>query len=114
MRPDLKRLPARFYRSDSGREPVREWLKSLDAADRRIIGEDIKDVEFSWPMGMPLVRSLGRDLWEVRSRIPDGRIARVIFHISGGEMILLHGFIKKTQQTPHQDLALADRREIGV
>jgi hypothetical protein len=59
----LKRLPARFYRSNAGREPVREWLKSLDAADRRVIGEDIKDVEFSWPIGMPLVRSLGRDIW---------------------------------------------------
>jgi hypothetical protein len=59
MNTGLKRLPARFYRSDSGREPVREWLKSLDAEDRRIIGEDIKDVEFSWPIGMPLVRSLG-------------------------------------------------------
>jgi hypothetical protein len=58
----LKRLPARFYRSDTGREPVREWLKSLEAGDRRIIGEDIKDVEFSWPIGMPLVRSLGRDI----------------------------------------------------
>jgi len=60
----LKRLPARFYRSDSGQEPVREWLKSLDAEDRRIIGEDIKDVEFAWPIGMPLVRSLGRELWK--------------------------------------------------
>lgn len=59
----LKRLPARFYRSDSGREPVREWLQSLDAVDRRIIGEDIKDVEFAWPIGMPLVRSLGGSTW---------------------------------------------------
>jgi hypothetical protein len=58
-----KRLPARFFRLDSGREPVREWLKGLDLADRRIIGEDLKDVEFAWPIGMPLVRALGRDLW---------------------------------------------------
>ena len=53
----LKRLPARFYRSDAGREPVREWLKDLDLEDRKAIGEDVKDVEFSWPIGMPLVRS---------------------------------------------------------
>ena len=66
MKTGLKRLPARFYRSDTGREPVREWLKSLDAGDRRIIGADIKDVEFSRPIGMPLVRSLGREIWEVR------------------------------------------------
>src|SRR5713226_10421153 len=100
MNPGLKRLPARFYRSDSGREPVREWLKSLDAEDRRIIGEDIKDVEFSWPIGMPLVRALGRGLWEVRSDLTQGRIARVLFCIHESRMLLLHGFIKKTQKTP--------------
>jgi len=61
-----KRLPAFFYRFDGGREPVREWLKSLQLEDRKAIGEDIKEVEFSWPLGMPLVRSLGRELWEVR------------------------------------------------
>ena len=92
MRTGLKRLPARFYRLDSGREPVREWLKGLDVADRRAIGEDIKDVEFAWPIGMPLVRSLGRDLWEVRSSLPHGRIARVIFCVEPDCMVLLHGF----------------------
>jgi phage-related protein len=114
MKPDLKRLTARFYRSDSGREPVREWLKSLDEADRRIIGEDIKDVEFSWPIGMPLVRSLGRDLWEVRSSLPHGRIARVLFCVAPNCMVLLHGFMKKTQKTPKQDIDLALRRKKGV
>jgi hypothetical protein len=69
VNPGLKRLPARFYRSDSGREPVREWLKKLVPEDRKIIGEDIKDVEFAWPIGMPLVRSLGHGLWEVRSNL---------------------------------------------
>src|SRR5258708_5855868 len=84
MTPGLKRLPARFYRSDAGREPVREWLKSLDLEDRKAIGEDVKDVEFSWPIGMPLVRSLGHELWEVRSRLARGRIARVIFCVEQG------------------------------
>jgi len=110
----LKRLPAQFYRSDSGREPVREWLKSLDAEDRRIIGEDIKDVEFSWPIGMPLVRSLGRKLWEVRSRLPHGRIARVIFCVEKDCMVLLHGFMKKTQKTPAQEIDLALKRKKGT
>ena len=72
MQPALKRLPARFYRADSGREPVREWLKALDQEERKVIGEDIKDAEFSWPIGMPLIRSLGHDLWEVRSNLPRG------------------------------------------
>jgi len=112
MNDSLKILPARFFKTASGTEPVREWLKGLDKEDSRIIGGDIRTVEYGWPIGMPVCRSIKgyRDLWEVRSRISDGRIARVIFHVSGGEMILLHGFIKKTQQTPHQDLELADRR----
>jgi phage-related protein len=110
----LKRLPARFYRSDSGREPVREWLKGLDAADRRIIGKDIKDVEFAWPIGMPLVRSLGRDIWEVRSSLPLGRIARVLFCVEREGMVLLHGFMKKTQKTPKQDIDLALARKKGT
>jgi len=114
MKTGLKRLPARFYRSDAGREPVREWLKSLDAADRRVIGEDIKDIEFSWPIGMPLVRSLGRDIWEVRSSLPHGRIARVLFCVEQECMALLHGFMKKTQKTPQQDLDLAIMRKKGT
>ena len=113
MDPALKRLPARFYRSNSGREPVREWLRKLDAEDRKILGEDIKDVEFSWPIGMPLVRALGRELWEVRSNLPRGRIARVLFCVEAECMVLLHGFIKKTQKTQQSDLDLALRRKKG-
>jgi phage-related protein len=114
MTPGLKRLPAHFYRSDSGREPVREWLTGLEAEDRKVIGGDIKDVEFSWPIGMPLVGSLGRELWEVRSRLPRGRIARVLFGVEQGRMVLLHGFIKKTQKTPRHDLDLALKRRKGA
>lgn len=106
----MKRLPAAFYQLPSGREPVRDWLKALDDDDRKIIGEDIKDVEFSWPIGMPLVRPLGKGLWEVRSDITQGRIARVLFFIQDGRMVLLHGFIKKTQKTPDADLELATKR----
>jgi phage-related protein len=113
MNPGLKRLPARFYRLDSGREPVREWLKELDPEDRKIIGEDIKDVEFAWPIGMPLVRGLGDGLWEVRSSLTRSKISRVVFTVEHGAMVLLHGFIKKTQKTPKQDLDLALKRKKG-
>lgn len=111
LAPNLKRVPARFYRTDMGREPVREWLRSLEPEDRRVIGEDIKDVEFSWPIGLPLVRALGRDLWEVRSNLPSGRIARTIFCIEKEQLILLHGFIKKTQKTPQHEIDLALKRK---
>jgi phage-related protein len=107
----VKRLPAAFYQLSSDREPVREWLKALAAEDRRIIGEDIKDVEFSWPIGMPLCRALGKGLWEVRSDLTHGRIARVLFCIHDGRMVLLHGFMKKTQKTPDADLELAIKRK---
>jgi phage-related protein len=109
----MKRLPARFYRTDSGREPVRDWLLSLDPADRKIIGEDIKDVEFSWPIGLPLVRSLGHDIWEVRSNLAGGRIARVLFSIESECIVLLHGFMKKTQKTPRQEIETAIKRMRG-
>jgi phage-related protein len=93
----------------NGNEPVRKWLKSLDNEMRFIIGTDIKKIQLRWPLGLPLVRNLGDKLWEVRSTIPNG-IARVIFMVSKGRMILLHGFIKKTQKTPLQDLKLAKER----
>ncbi len=109
----MKRIPARFYRTLAGREPVREWLKELPAEDRRIVGEDIKDVEFAWPLGLPLVRALRRDLWEVRSSLTHGRIARVIFCVADGQMVLLNGFIKKTQKTPPQEIELALKRMKG-
>jgi len=113
INPGRKRLPAYFCRSDGGREPVREWLKGLNPEERKVIGEDIKDVEFSWPIGMPLVRSLGRELWEVRSSLPRGRIARVLFCVEQGSMVLLHGFIKKTQKTPQREVDLALKRKKG-
>jgi phage-related protein len=98
-----------FYRASSGREPVREWLRGLDREVRKVIGEDIKTVQYGWPLGMPLVRSFGDGLWEVRSRFRDG-IARVIFFAEGDLMVLVHGFIKKSQKTPKAELDLARRR----
>lgn len=108
--PTLKKLPAAFYATGSGNEPVREWLKDLGDKDRRTIGQDIATAEFGWPIGMPLCRSLGAGLWEIRSNISSGRIARVIFAVVDGHMVLLHGFVKKTQKTPKPDLDLADKR----
>jgi phage-related protein len=106
----VKRLPAAFFALPSGREPVRDWLRNLPEADRKAIGEDIKDVEFSWPIGMPLCRHLGNGLWEVRSDLPLGRITRVIFCVRNGRMVLPHGFIKKTQKMPLADREIAMKR----
>ena len=92
---------------------MREWLKNLNADERKIIGEDIKEVEFSWPIGMPLVRSVGRGLWEVRSTLPQGRIARVLFCVTGEQMVLLQGFIKKSQKNPNREIDLALQRMKG-
>lgn len=107
---ELKRLPASFYATAGGNEPVREWLKSLNDDDRQTIGVDIATAEFGWPVGMPVCRSLGKGLYEIRSNISGSRIARVIFCIAAGRMILLHGFVKKTQKTPKPDLELALKR----
>ena len=93
-----------------GAEPVRDWLKSLPSEDRREIGEDIATVEYGWPVGMPVCRPLGQGLLEVRSTLHGNRIARVIFCIAQGRMVLLHGFVKKTQKIPNEDLTLARSR----
>jgi phage-related protein len=102
-------LAVAFYQSKTGAEPVREWLKDLSPHERHAIGEDIKAVQFRWPLGMPLVRKLTPKVWEVRTQLPT-RIARVLFTVKGQQMILLHGFIKKTQTTPVQDIELAQSR----
>ena len=103
-----KRLPAIFLRTEAGGEPVREWLKGLSPDDRKRIGEDVKTVEFGWPIGMPVCRPLGQGIYEVRTSLAQNRIARVLFYIDRkARMVLLHGFVKKTQKTPGEDLALA-------
>lgn len=107
----LKKISAAFYETGSGNCPVREWLHSLAEADRRLIGYDIATAEFAWPVGMPLCRSLGHGLLEIRSNISSGRIARVIFVVVDDQMVLLHGFVKKTQKTPRAVLDLARRRK---
>ena len=107
---NLKKLPASFYATPNGNEPVREWLLELNEDDRRTVGFDIATAELGWPVGMPLCRSLSNGLWEIRSNISSGRIARVIFTPAQGRMVLLHGFIKKTQKTPKPDLDLAQKR----
>ncbi len=88
---------------------MREWLKSLPRADRKAIGEDIKTAQFGWPLGMPLIRKLGGGLWEVRSHL-DAGIARVIFTVEGSLMVLLHGFVKKSQRTLPGDMKTARQR----
>ena len=104
----LKRIPAIFYRTDAGNEPLRDWLKDLERDDRRRIGEDIKLAEYAWPIGMPTCRAMGDGLHEIRTDLGHGRTARVLFYIDKrGRMVLLHGFVKKSRTTPGEDLDLA-------
>lgn len=105
------KLEVHFFRTEKGSEPVREWLRELPEEDKKIIGEDIKTVQFGWPLGMPLVDSLGDGLWEIRIRLSGNRIARVIFFLDQNMMILVNGFIKKTQRTPQKELELARKRK---
>ncbi|MFM0504479.1 type II toxin-antitoxin system RelE/ParE family toxin [Paraburkholderia caffeinilytica] len=109
VRPVTVVLTVRFFASEVGNEPVREWLKELGARDKKTIGEDIKTVQIGWPLGMPLVRKMGTDLYEVRITLSN-RIARVLFTVIGSQMVLLHGFIKKSQETPKDDLDVAGAR----
>jgi phage-related protein len=107
---EAKRIPSSFFRTRQGAEPVRNWLKNLGQEDRRKIGADTATVEFGWPVGMPTCRPMGSGLWEVRTNLAHNRLARVIFCIVEDRMVLLHGFLKKTEQTPRADIALARTR----
>lgn len=84
----------------------------LPQADRKTIGEDIATLEFCWPVGMPKCAAMKgvKGLYEIRSNISSGRIARVFFFLVGNRMVLLHGFVKKTQKTPEKELNLAIAR----
>ena len=108
------RIELVFYQTEGGRVPVREWLLGLPLTNRREIGQDLQRVQFRWPVGMPLVRPMGKGLFEVRSSLSDGTIARVLFCCQLGELYALHGFIKKSQKTPAADLELARKRQKEV
>jgi phage-related protein len=99
----------RFYATTRGREPVREWLAELEPSTLRAVSEDLRTVQIGWPLGMPLVRKLEPDLWEIRSSVRAG-IVRVLFTIVGAELVLLHAFVKKSQAMPKDEMDLARKR----
>jgi len=107
---DGKRLLTQFFETKTGNIPVLDWLRGLAKADKKSIGDDIKTVEFGWPVGMPTCRPMGDGLFEVRTDLPQNRIARVLFMIVSPVMLLLHGFIKKADKTPKADIELARAR----
>jgi phage-related protein len=106
----LKPLPLTFWRSSLGNEPTRDWFRDLPNADRTMLGKDLRRVQFGWPIGMPLVKSLGHGLWELRTSLPSKREARIVFCVNEHTIVVLNGFIKKTQKTPISELNLALKR----
>jgi phage-related protein len=109
--PKPQKIPLIFYRTTAGNQPVREWLKELDEADRQAIGKDLLRAQWRWPIGMPLCRPMGNGLWEIRTDLPTKRTARVLICVYREHLIALHGFIKKTRVTPESDLATARKRQ---
>lgn len=103
-----------FYKTESGNEPVREWLKDLPETERRLIGLDLQRVQYRWPIGMPLCRNMQNGLWEIRTNLPDKKISRVFICFYDGELWALHAIIKKTQKTPVEDLKLSLKRKKDI
>ena len=103
------KLRVKFYQTPNGNEPVREWLQSLSKEAKKAVGEDIRVAQMVWPKGMPLVKHLGKKMWELRSIIPNG-IVRIFFTVKNEHIVLLHGFVKKSQKIPQQELEVAQRR----
>jgi phage-related protein len=108
---DLRPISVAFWSTEKGNEPVREWLKEMPKPDRTRIGEDLAALQYGWPVGMPLCRSMKNGLWELRSDLSNSRQARVLITFFDGQLVLLHGFIKKTQRTPKSDLDIAIKRK---
>ena len=106
-----QKIPLIFYRTAAGSEPVRDWLKGLDEAERQAIGRDLLRAQWRWPVGMPLCRPMGSRLWEIRTDLPTKRAARVLLCLYREHLVALHGFIKKTRATPDEDLAIARKRQ---
>ena len=109
--PAPRKIGLLFFRNDAGSEPVREWLKGLEDAERHLIGTDLLRAQWRWPVGMPLCRPMGRGLWEIRTDLSSKRTARVLICFYRGKLVALHGFIKKTRATPADDLELARKRK---
>lgn len=109
--PAPRKIDLVFFRNDAGSEPVREWLRGLDEAERRAIGTDLLRAQWRWPAGMPLCRAMGKGLWEIRTDLPRNRTSRVLICLYQNRLVALHGFIKKTRATPEDDLSLARKRK---
>ena len=109
--PSPRKIPLVFFRTRTGSEPVREWLKKLEESDRHAIGKDLLRAQWRWPVAMPLCRAMGAGLWEVRTTLTGNRASRVLICVYENHLVALHGFIKKTRATPSDDLALAKKRQ---
>ena len=108
---DPRKIPLIFYRMSRGTEPVRDWLRRLPEVERHAIGKDLLRAQWRWPIGMPLCRTMGSGLWEIRTDLPTRRTARVLLCLYHDHLVALNGFIKKTRATPNDDLALALKRQ---
>lgn len=108
--PPPQKIPLIFFRTATGREPVRDWLKELPVPERHAIGKDLLRAQWRWPVGMPLCRAMANGLWEIRTDLPTKRTARVLLCVYREKLVALHGFIKKTRVTPAEDLELARKR----
>lgn len=109
--PSPQKIPLIFFRTATGSEPVREWLRALPQVERQAVGSDLLRAQWRWPVGMPLCRPMGTGLWEIRTELPTKRTARVLLCLYREHLVALHGFIKKTRATPEEDLVLARKRQ---
>lgn len=105
-------LEVEFYKTEGGNEVVLDFLRGLPADDKKTVGEDLKTLQFGYPIGMPLCRPVGR-LWELRSSPPSKRELRLLwfYHKKARTIVVVHAFIKKTQKTPQKDINLGEARK---
>lgn len=88
-----------FYRRErDGNEPVYDWLKSLTAADRRILATELRTLQMSFAVGMPMARRLNHRLWVLRVPL-EKRVARIVFYRSRQHIVLLSAYARLQPET---------------
>lgn len=106
-----KMLEVKFFRTPSGDEPTREFLKDLPKTDRAAVGAAIRKLQTDFRLEFPLARNLGSGLWEIRVIGESGKLRVFYCFLKGDLVMLLHAITKKSGKTPKKDLDLARKRK---
>ncbi len=102
-----------FYEKSDGTHPAEEFILSQDAKMRAKLFRLLELLELKGnDLREPYSKQLSDEIFEIRA-IQGNNITRVLyFFVVGKKIILTNGFVKKTQKTPANEIALAKKYRI--